>query len=297
MAAANLGTLLGGIVATLTRRSMSEEALHAWGWRIPFISGILVSISGLYLRNHSEDDDSGHVHGFPSNAGENPIRLAFSRSNVRSLLASSLVPLLWSSGFYLSFVWMAIYMSDLIETPVPNSFAVNSASLGLSLCILFPGAGLLSDKLGRKKVMAIGGVALGILSPIMLKMIGSGHAGSAFSAQMILGISLSLWGAPMMAWLAESFEPAARLTSVSIGYNIAQACGGGMSPAIATVMVDRLGPDSPGIYLTVIACISLVGLCFVAPRKAVNFTILQQGEDGVQSSDASQQTRGDRELI
>ena len=61
----------------------------------------------------------------------------------------------------------------------------------------------------------------------MLTLIGSGHSVTAFFAQMFLGISLSLWGAPMMAWLAESFEPAARLTSVSIGYNIAQACGGG----------------------------------------------------------------------
>ena len=33
MAAANFGTLLGGFVATIIRRSLSEEALHSWGWR------------------------------------------------------------------------------------------------------------------------------------------------------------------------------------------------------------------------------------------------------------------------
>ena len=227
MAAANLGTLLGGLVATILRRSLTEEQLHSWGWRIPFLSGILVSVSGFYLKNHGEDDDSGHVHGAPSNAGANPIRLAFSRANIRSLLAASCVPLLWSSGFYLTFVWMAVYMADLIESPVPNSFAVNSASLGLSVCLLFPACGLLSDKVGRKKVMAVGGVAMAVGAPLMLTLIGSGHSVTAFFAQMFLGISLSLWGAPMMAWLAESFEPAARLTSVSIGYNLAQACGGG----------------------------------------------------------------------
>ena len=282
MAAANLGTLLGGVVATVIRRTLSEEALYSWGWRIPFLSGILVSISGFYLKRHGEEDALGH--GAPTNSEANPIQLAFSRSNIRSLLASSLVPLVWSSGFYLTFVWMAVYMTDLIENPVPNAFAVNSASLAFSLCLLFPGAGWLSDKFGRKKVMGVGGIAFGVSSPLMIKLIDSGQSSSAFVAQMFMGVSLSFWGAPMCAWLAESFEPAARLTSVSIGYNIAQAFGGGMAPAIATEMVDRLGPQSPGYYITIVAFISLVGLCFVAPRKPVHFQILQQNEQPTDSN-------------
>ena len=190
-------------------------------------------------------------------------------------------------------------MADLIDPPVSSPFAVNSASLGLSLCLLFPFAGHLSDKIGRKKVMATGGIAMGVLSPICLKLIGTGNAASAFSAQMLLGIALSCWGAPMMAWLAESFEPAARLTSVSIGYNIAQACGGGMAPAIATEMVDRIGPESPGYYLMVIAFIALTGLLCVAPRKPVHFSVLQQGEDEMNQSmenDSETASLGDREL-
>ena len=170
-------------------------------------------------------------------------------------------------------------MADMIEPPLSNSFAINSASLGFSACLLFPLAGWLSDKMGRKRVMATGGIMMAVVSPFTLKTIGRGEAVPSFLAQSLMGICLSLWGAPMMAWLAESFEPAARLTSVSIGYNIAQALGGGIAPAIATVMVDTLGSDSPGYYMSVVACIALVGLCFVAPRKPVHFTILQQGDD------------------
>jgi MFS family permease len=86
----------------------------------------------------------------------------------------------------------------------------------------------------------------------------------------------------MMAWLAESFEPAARLTSVSIGYNIAQALGGGMAPAIATMLVDETGSTSPGYYLTIMATIALMGLCCVAPRLPVHFSVLQ-GEDDTEN--------------
>jgi len=279
MAAANCGTLLGGFVATVMRRGLSDEALHQWGWRVPFLSGILVSVSGFYLRSHGGDDGGSHLHGTTTNAAEvNPIKLAFSRGNLRSLLAASLVPLLWSCGFYLTFVWAAIYMKDLVETPVPNSFMVNSASLGLSVCLLFSVAGWLSDKVGRKRIMAAGGILLGLCYPGALKMMGSGNYISAFAAQTSLGILLSMWGAPMMAWLYESFDPSHRLTSVSIGYNIAQFLGGGLSPAIATEMVDRLGPDSPGYYVLCVSSVAIIGLLCVAPRRPMHFSVIQ-GDD------------------
>jgi hypothetical protein len=70
----------------------------------------------------------------------------------------------------------------------------------------------------------------------------------------------------MCAWLVESFEPDARLTSVSIGYNIAQAITGGSKPAfLATLLVDSVGPVAPGVILTTLALVALTGLLCVAP--------------------------------
>ena len=69
----------------------------------------------------------------------------------------------------------------------------------------------------------------------------------------------------MMAWLVEGFPPAARLTSVGIGYNIAQATAGGFAPALATMLVDKYGEHAPGFVLTGLAVLSLTGL-LVAPK-------------------------------
>ena len=103
----------------------------------------------------------------------------------------------------------------------------------------------------------------------------------AFSAQSMLGLSLSMWGAPMCAWLVESFEPEARLTSVSIGYNVAQAIGGGLSPFLATLLVDEVGTSAPGILLVVLSVTSLCGLWIVAPRNHEHLKLSQvQQEDG-----------------
>ena len=318
MAGANVGTLLGGCIAYFLRWKLTEDQLMTWGWRIPFLSGILISFCGIYLKyvctedediaGHDfvtsnddsnnvdssgaaaatttkiDEDDDGHIvisntrestelddpleleiHRLPSN----PLRLAFSQENRRSLLASAMVPLVWSGGFYISFVWLAIYMQDLIDPPVPAAFGVNSCSL-LLLGIWFPLAGALSDKIGRRRVMTAGGIFFLVCGPILLLLIGyfgSRSAWIAFGAQTGLSLSLAMWGAPMCAWLVESFEPQARLTSVSIGYNVAQALGGGFSPFVATLLVDEVGIGAPGILLMTLATLSLIGLWCVAPSR------------------------------
>jgi MHS family proline/betaine transporter-like MFS transporter len=158
-------------------------------------------------------------------------------------------------------------MKEMIEPPVPKAFAVNSMSLLLSVCFMFPLAGMLSDRFGRRKIMIIGGSGLCLLSPLLVMLIGQGSSTLAFISQSLMGICLSFWGAPMCAWLVESFEPEARLTSVAIGYNVAQALAGGSTPFLATLLVDKVGPNSPGWILTLLGTISLTGLLVVAPNR------------------------------
>jgi MFS family permease len=62
LAAANFGTLLGGLVATVLRDNLTDEQLASWGWRLPFLSGIVVSFSGFYLRSHGDPE---HVPAGP----------------------------------------------------------------------------------------------------------------------------------------------------------------------------------------------------------------------------------------
>ncbi len=148
---------------------------------------------------YGEEDSIDHHHGSGTKEGgnsSNPLCMAVRKENLRALVAASLVPMLWSGGFYISFVWMATFMRDLIEPPVPGAFYVNSSALFISVCLLFPLAGILSDIFGRTKVMYIGGTSLAILSPIMIYVISQGSAAAAFFAQSAMGIAVSLWGAP-----------------------------------------------------------------------------------------------------
>jgi MHS family proline/betaine transporter-like MFS transporter len=171
---------------------------------------------------------------------------------------------------------MAVYMEELVESPIPHAFGVNTVSMLLSLCLFFPLAGRASDRFGRRAVMTLGGVGCAFLGPLALRLIASSSGsgsdkasktgiGWALAGQLALGIAVSCWGAPMCAWLVEGFEPQARLTSGSIGYNVAQAVAGGSSPALATYLVDRLGPTGPGWIFVALSCLALTALWIVAP--------------------------------
>mmetsp|Transcript_1636 Transcript_1636/g.3200 ORF Transcript_1636/g.3200 Transcript_1636/m.3200 type:complete len:197 (+) Transcript_1636:101-691(+) len=169
---------------------------------------------------------------------------------------------------------MAIYMKDLSPNPIKLSFGINAFSLLFSICLFFPVAGYLSDRFGRIRIMTIGGVAVGVLSPFLVWLIGQGSVLYALVAQMTMGVTLSLWGSPMLAWLVESFDPEARLTSVAMGYNVAQAVAGGSAPAVATLLVDRVGVYSPGWMVSLLSAISIVGLRCVAPPRNMSINTI-----------------------
>jgi Major Facilitator Superfamily len=200
----------------------------------------------------------------------NPCLRAIQRDNIRPLIAATMVPMLWTAGFYLAFVWMSVYMSTLSKHPIHGSYGINSVALLCSVTFFFPVAGTLSDRYGRVYIMTIGGTGMAIIAPLMFYIIGLGNPFYAFIAQCVIGISLSLWGGPMCSWLVESFEPEARLTSVAIGYNMAHALVGGTTPAFATWLVDNSpnNESAPGILFTVLAIISLIGLRFIAPSSS-----------------------------
>lgn len=219
MMAANIGTLLGNLVGALLRTLLTDEQLLDWGWRIPFWSGIIISFVAIYLRLHGDEHhpNEGQYQSEESDATEehlpkHPLREAIRKENLMALISATLTPMLWGAGFYVSFVWMAIYMSELIDKPMESAFWINCIALTIGIIIPVPFGGWLSDKCGRVKIMVAGALGLGGLGPVLLYVISRGHPLSACLCQICLGWFLSLFGGPLGAWLgklytADVFKP------------------------------------------------------------------------------------------
>jgi MHS family proline/betaine transporter-like MFS transporter len=91
----------------------------------------------------------------PTPPKKNPIREAIT-TNLRATLSVGMVGSLWSSGFYVFFVWGATYMNDILEPPIEHAFAVNACALFVGVCIFFSIGGSLSDTFGRRPLMLVG---------------------------------------------------------------------------------------------------------------------------------------------
>jgi MHS family proline/betaine transporter-like MFS transporter len=136
MVAANVGSLLGNLSGALMRSVLTDEQLLSWGWRLPFFSGILIALVACYLQKHgSEVHTTAGVYDREDSEFKNPIRAAFAKGNRLALLSTALTPMLWASGFYVSFVWMAIYMEELLDPPIKGAFWINAGSMLLGMTV------------------------------------------------------------------------------------------------------------------------------------------------------------------
>jgi len=133
---------------------------------LPFLSGVCVVGVGVYLKNNVEELDHLGQNAIASSPNpsspipkplppkHNPLKDALFK-NTRQLIAASLVPMIWCCSFYLGFVWLSIFMKDLVEPPYEDAFKINSLSLFFGVVLTFPAGGILSDMYGRNKIMMV----------------------------------------------------------------------------------------------------------------------------------------------
>ena len=277
-AASSIGVTLGSIFSAILREYLTDDELRTWGWRIPFLFGAFGALPGAYLRLRAKEQPvvpkamtkKKSKREETNNEPRDPIKETFSKNNRKALVSAALIPTVSASAYYVIFVWLVIYMSSMLDPPIPHAFAINSVVgiIGGIFFTLF--GGWFADFVGNYSIiMLASAVLLGVLSPVLIGLIGYGHNDAGRMAlvliiQLFLSLILSLWGGAMLPWMIMKFPPEIRLTSASIAYNVAVGIWGGFSPAIATVLVDRVNSFAPGLLVTVTAYISLCGW-YIAP--------------------------------
>lgn len=100
---------MGAIIRTV----LTEEQLLSWGWRIPFLSGILIAFVAIYLRTHGkehnpnageyDDEEESSQYNNATKESKHPLREVFKKENLPALGSATLTPMLWGAGFYTTF--------------------------------------------------------------------------------------------------------------------------------------------------------------------------------------------------
>lgn len=262
----------GAVLATLVLGAFAllpEEDFMAWGWRVPFLLSVVLLAVGLFLRvrvKESPDFEKAQASG-QAHRGT-PLAEVFRRypKEVALSVVGGLAPLFMQSllaTFALGYAVQAGHSraDALLMLTIANAVHI----------VTIPAAALLSDKLGRRRVM-VTGAALGVVGiwP-MFALIDDGSTGLMLLG-FIIGNPLiqALMYGPMGAWIGEMFSTKTRYTGLSLSYQLATTLGAGFAPLIATALLqaDSGSTSLLAAFFGLLCVVSALAFILAKDRKA-----------------------------
>jgi MHS family proline/betaine transporter-like MFS transporter len=251
------GIMLGSAVATILHGILSDTALHSWGWRVPFICGIIIGVVGLWMRRGLVETGEFERVKKAGEIDRNPVATALKSSPGTILHVASLVVLM-GGGFYILFVWWPTYLTKIVQPSIPHALTVNTIAM-LFLMALTPVGGWLSDKVGRRPVLVIAIAGILVSAYPLIYLTDHGSFFSALGAQMIFALFMSGASGPIPSTMVELFPTRTRFSGVAVGYNVSLAIFGGTSPLVATWLISKTGDiAAPAYYLMALAVVNLI---------------------------------------
>jgi MHS family proline/betaine transporter-like MFS transporter len=250
-AASEIGALLAVGISALTVAVMDEAELQSWGWRIPFLFGAALAGTVWIARATMEESPEFHRQKAAGSVPESPLMhcLANHRGAIGRAFAISA---LGSITYYVGITYVPAFLTTAGSLSEKASLWLSTAAAAV-VSLVTPFVGMLSDRIGRKPVLA--GLALGnAIFPIaMFSLMASGSHGQALAGALVLAALAGGVSAVGAVATAEQFPGEGRVTGLALGATGATAIFGGLTPFVAQLLVYRTGLSvAPGVMIAVV---------------------------------------------
>ena len=262
LASQGAATLVGAGSGLLLTATLSASQLAAWGWRIPFLVGLLIAPVGAYIRRSIPDE-----HG--AARGEAPPLSSLFRTQRRLMLLA--IPVVMGSTVtsYVMVYFMPSFLIRVAGLPPSTSFAASVFSSVLILT-LAPLAGWWSDRLPRRKPLVIATYGLSALSivPVFAIITGRTDPGAVMCAIGWIAGLMTIGSTAALIVVVEAFAPAVRATAFGLVYAAGVTIFGGSAQFVVTWLVARTGsPLSAAFYVMACELLGLATLVFIPERQ------------------------------
>jgi MHS family proline/betaine transporter-like MFS transporter len=168
----------------------------------------------------------------------------------------------FSVAFYTIFVYTVNFLQHVSKFSEQKSLRNNVICMAFLLVIL-PISARLSDKYGRKKMLATGLIMLTLGAIPLFQIMGMGIRWVTIACELLLSLSIGIIGGAMPAANVELMPREVRCTGLAFSYNMAVGVFGGITPMLVAWMLDYLGdPAAPGYWVAGTAAVSLLTLFF-----------------------------------
>lgn len=247
---ATAGILLGSGIGALVAQFLEAEQLSSWGWRIPFLLGAVVAVTGILVRRA--------IHMQPITSGsDNPVRDAFT-THLGAVVKVALLNVANGVGFYAAFVYAVTYIKNIDGLNESVALDLNTLSMAALLLIL-PATATLADRFGRKPLVILGAAYLAFGAVPLFHLMHHSDPGIILMGELgfVLGVGLLAGG--LAAANVEMMPAPVRCTGLAFAYNASIGWFGGTTPLIAAWLIVRTAdPIAPGYWVAAAGAVSLL---------------------------------------
>ncbi len=256
-----IGMLFGTFTAALCRKIMTEEYLVEFGWRIPFICGLVVGFIGLYIRWNLQESPVYQAAKANGNLSRAPLSELF-KLNLKELLIGMAIYLTVTVPFYI----MTVYLDSFVQLLEFSAIDANRATIIslVSMTIILPISAYISDKIGRKPVMQLGCCGILFFSYKLFCIMNETSSSSVlFLAIACMSALTGFFMGPVPTVLVELFPTRIRFTGVALSYNLSAAIFGGTAPVVSAMLIKRFNNNIVlSYYICFFVVITLIALTY-----------------------------------
>jgi len=247
----------GSLVSAAMTGLLTPDQMTAWGWRVPFILGLIILPVGLYLRSRIQESPGFLALKAPS---ERPVRGAIA-THPGQLAVGFGATITWTVCTYILLIYMPTFAIRQLALPASTALVINAAGVVAVMVVAYL-AGTLSDRIGRKAPMLVAAGLLVVTSyPIYSFIVANTSILNLCLVQIFLGAVVGLYTGPAPAFIGEMFPVAMRSSGFSLAYNFAVTIFGGFAPFIVTWLIGATGSKlAPSFYVMAGAAVSIVAL-------------------------------------
>jgi MFS family permease len=265
-----IGGILGAGVFAIVSVA-SHDDLAGFAWRIPFwLGGVLVLI-GLYARLHKPLEQPAE----PQAHVRLPLLEAL-RARPRAMLLCTGIAFGYVTIAYIGSTFFLSYATQLGYGS--TDALIFDLSLSIAIVITAPLFALLSDRIGRRKVMILGAVIMALGFFAFFPLVGLKSLLVSTAAYVAIGAFMGATQGPIPAFLAEQFPRHMRYSGMSAAYQIGAALGGGTASSAATAILIANNHNAFGVAVYGAIALGIVALCSLLLKETAHLSLAQIDE-------------------
>lgn len=243
-------SMVAGLIGLGLTAALTPEQMQVWGWRVPFLLGLLLVPIGLYLRRSMPETlHGGGASDAPSGS------FAALMEYRRVVLLAILVILGGTVATYVS-SFMTTFAITTLKLPPTVSMAATVMS-GVCIWVFALLGGWACDRWGRRPIMVWPRLLVGLMAvPAFAWLTQAPSLNSLLVVTGVLTAMSSLSGAAMIIGIPELLPRRLRATGLSVAYAVGVSLFGGTTQFVLTWLIAQTGnPVAPAWYLLVASVI------------------------------------------